>query len=50
MERDRFAASTNHSSPHLTVILFDLIYGTILGIQIFTPAFVLAGERVVAVL
>jgi multiple sugar transport system permease protein len=25
------------------VILFDLIYGTILGIQIFTPAFVLAG-------
>src|SRR2546429_8332735 len=25
------------------VILFDLIYGTILGVQIFTPAFVLAG-------
>ena len=25
------------------VILFDLIYGTILGIQIFTPAFVLTG-------
>lgn len=25
------------------VILFDIIYGTILGIQIFTPAFVLTG-------
>jgi multiple sugar transport system permease protein len=25
------------------VILFDLIYGTILGIQIFTPAFILTG-------
>jgi multiple sugar transport system permease protein len=25
------------------VILFDLIYGTILGIQVFTPAFILTG-------
>jgi ABC-type sugar transport system permease subunit len=25
------------------VILFDLIYGVVLGIQIFTPAFVLTG-------
>jgi multiple sugar transport system permease protein len=37
----RFARIT---LPLITpVILFDLIYGTILGIQIFTPAFVLAG-------
>jgi multiple sugar transport system permease protein len=35
---------TKITLPLITpVILFDLIYGTILGVQIFTPAFVLAG-------